>query len=253
MRTRLIIAIFVLVSAGLLNIEASKAKKRGPGPKLTLLQLEVPKGWPAPVYDFKSNPLSQEGFDLGKKLFYDGKLSRDGNFPCSSCHQQFAAFSTFDHPLSHGFNNGFTNRNAQGIFNLAWKPNFMWDGGINHLDLQPLAPLTAENEMAETIRNVVYKLETDAPYKKMFKAAFGDERINTQRITKALSQFILMLVSCNSKYDRVMLGSDTFNLPEKSGYAIFKSKCTGCHQEPLFTDFSYRNIGLPVNPSLNDF
>lgn len=251
MQLRTTILLILLVITGVVSIEASK--KKAPAPKVTPLKFTVPKGWPAPVYDFKSNPLTKEGFDLGKKLFYDGRLSRDGNFPCASCHQQFAAFSTFDHPFSHGFNNGFTSRNAQGIFNLAWKKNFMWDGGVTHLDLQPLAPLTAPNEMAETIENIVAKLKADATYKAMFTAAFGDARINTQRITKALSQFILMMVSSNSKYDKVMRGEDSFNLPEKLGYAMFKTKCATCHKEPLFTDFSYRNNGLEVNPTINDF
>ena len=212
----------------------------------------VPKGWPQPVYDFKQNPLTQEGFDLGKKLFYDGRLSKDGNFPCASCHQQFAAFATYDHNLSHGYNNSFTRRNAPPLFNLAWQKEFMWDGGINHLDLQPLAPITDTNEMAETIQNVLGKLKKDTAYRRMFKAAFGDENITTQRMTKALSQFVVMIVSANSKYDRVMRGEDSFNLPQRLGYEIFKRKCVSCHTEPLFTDLSYRNTGLATDDYLHD-
>ncbi|MEP7318392.1 MAG: cytochrome c peroxidase [Panacibacter sp.] len=212
----------------------------------------VPKGWPQPVYDFKQNPLTQEGFDLGKKLFYDGRLSKDGNFPCAGCHQQFAAFATFDHNLSHGFNNSFTKRNAPGLSNLAWQKEFMWDGGINHLDLQPLAPISDTNEMAENITNVLNKLKKDTAYKRMFKAAFGDADITTQRMTKALSQFVVMMVSANSKYDRVMRGEDSFNLPQRLGYEIFKRKCVSCHTEPLFTDLSYRNMGLATDDYLAD-
>src|SRR6478672_5136502 len=118
----------------------------------------VPEGWPQPVYDFKQNPVTKEGFELGRKLFYETRLSKDGNFPCASCHQQFAAFATYDHNLSHGFHNSFTRRNAPSLFNLAWQKEFMWDGGINHLDLQPLAPLTDTNEMAESIDSVLQKL-----------------------------------------------------------------------------------------------
>lgn len=217
------------------------------------LQFVVPEGWPQPLYDFKSNPPTEEGFQLGRKLFYDGRLSKDGNFPCASCHQQFAAFATYDHSLSHGYNNRFTKRNAPPLFNLAWQKEFMWDGGINHLDLQPLAPLTDTNEMGETIDNVIKKLKADTSYKRMFKAAFGDETINTQRMTKALSQFLVMMVSSNSKYDRVMRGEDSFNLPQRLGYAMFKQKCEGCHTEPMFTDYSYRNVGLPIDSFLFDY
>lgn len=217
------------------------------------LHFTVPQGWPQPVYDFKSNPVTEEGFQLGRKLFYDGRLSRDGNFPCASCHQQFAAFATYDHNLSHGFNNNFTKRNAPPLFNLAWQKEFMWDGGINHLDLQPLAPITDTNEMAETLDGVIKKLKADILYRRMFKAAFGDEMINTQRITKALSQFIIMMVSANSKYDRVMRGEDSFNLPQRLGYEIFQKKCAVCHTEPMFTDYNYRNAGLPLDDFLKDF
>lgn len=212
----------------------------------------VPKGWPQPAYDFSKNPLTEEGIALGKKLFYDGRLSRDGNFSCGTCHQQFGAFNTYDHNLSHGYNNALTTRNAPGLFNLAWQKEFMWDGGINHLDLQPLAPITAENEMAETIENVINKLKADKVYRQMFKAAFGDETINTQRLGKAISQFELQLVSSNSKYDKVMRGEAAFILPEQLGYAIFKKKCISCHTEPMFTDYSYRNTGMPMDSYLKD-
>ena len=218
----------------------------------TPVRFLVPKGWPQPVYNFKENPLTKEGIELGRQLFYDTRLSKDGTISCGTCHQQFGAFNTYDHPLSHGFNNSLTTRNAPGLFNLAWQKEFMWDGGINHLDLQPLAPITAENEMAESLVTVIKKLQAEKEYRKLFKAAFGDETINTQRLTKAISQFLLTFISSNSKYDRVKMGLDSFILPEKLGYEIFQKKCVSCHTEPFFTDYSYRNIGMPVDPFLKD-
>ncbi|MDE3236679.1 MAG: cytochrome-c peroxidase [Bacteroidota bacterium] len=218
----------------------------------TPLRFVVPKGWPQPLYDFKNNPLTVEGFTLGKTLFYDGRLSKDGNFSCASCHQQFAAFATYEHNLSHGYNNSLTERNAPALQNLAWQKEFMWDGGINHLDVQPIAPITNEHEMAETLENVVNKLKNDTSYQRLFRSAFGDATINTQRIMKALSQFMLMMVSSNSKYDKVMRGEASFILPEQLGYNIFKMKCASCHKEPFFTDFSYRDIGMPMDEVLKD-
>ena len=121
------------------------------------ITLEIPKGWPQPVDIFSSNPLTEEGFQLGRKLFYDGRLSKDGNFSCASCHQQFAAFATFDHDFSHGFEDQFTIRNAPALQNLAWVPLYHTDGGINHIEVQALSPLTAPNEMAEEIDSVLQK------------------------------------------------------------------------------------------------
>ena len=218
----------------------------------TPIPFVVTEGWPKPVYDFSQNPVTKEGFELGRKLFYDGRLSKDGNFPCASCHQQFGAFATYDHSLSHGYNNAFTTRNAPALFNLAWQKEFMYDGGVNHLDVQPLVPITSPNEMHEVIDTVLLKLRADKAYRQMFKAAFGSEEINTQRLSKALSQFLVMIVSNNSLYDKVKRGEATFNLPQRLGYELFKQKCNACHTEPLFTDFSYRNVGLPVDSFLND-
>ncbi len=245
MKTIGILSCIVATGIGWISINAIYPKPK-PVPFI------IPKGWPRPAYDFSKNPLTEEGIALGKKLFYDTRLSKDETISCASCHQQFGAFNTYDHNLSHGFNNSLTNRNAPGLFNLAWQKELMWDGGINHLDLQPLAPITAENEMAETIENVINKLKTDKVYKQLFKAAFGDETINTQRLGKALSQFELQLVSSNSKYDKVMRGEASFILPEQLGYAIFKEKCIACHTEPMFTDYSYRNTGLPIDNYLKD-
>ena len=224
----------------------------GTGPSSTPMTLEVPEGFPTPQPLFANNPLTKEGFELGRALFYDGRLSKDSNFPCASCHQQFAAFATLDHPLSHGFNNQFTKRNAPGLFNLAWRTVLHWDGGINHLEVQPLAPLTAPNEMAETVDEVITRLKADPSYPTQFKAAFGTDEINSQRMLKALAQFMGAMVSGNAKFDKVKRGQASFSIGEQSGYTIFKAKCATCHPEPLFTDLSFRNTGLSVNPVLND-
>jgi cytochrome c peroxidase len=223
-------------------------------PKPKYLKLVIPKGWPKPAKNiFANNPLTEEGFQLGRKLFYDGRLSKDGNTPCASCHQQFASFSTYDHDFSHGFNNSFTKRNAPALFNIAWMNEMHWDGAINHIEVQPLAPLTAANEMAETIENILKKLKADTAYKRMFKAAFGDATINSQRMLKALAQFTGSIQSYNSKYDKVKRGEATFTLSEEQGYQVFKAKCNACHTEPLFTDNSFRNNGLNINQQLADF
>lgn len=241
-----ILGLFFLVAAGSGFIFINDIQTAAP------LRFPQPAGWPKPVYDFSKNPITKEGFELGRKLFYDGRLSKDGNFPCASCHQQFAAFATYDHPLSHGYANSFTQRNAPGLFNLAWQKEFMYDGGVNHLDVQPLVPIESANEMSEVLDSIIDKLKKDKEYKIMFKAAFGSELINTQRITKALSQFLLMMVSADSYYDRVKRGEAQFSLSQRLGYEIFEKKCVTCHTEPLFTDLSYRNVGMAADSVLND-
>ncbi len=253
MKWKLTIGFLVVLTGFAFLLESCKKNDGGDNPAVTPLQLEIPPGFPAPENIFANNPLTKEGFELGRKLFYDGRLSKDGNFPCASCHQQFAAFATFDHNLSHGFNNQFTTRNAPGLYNLAWHKELHWDGGINHIEVQPLAPITASNEMAETVENVINKLQQDEQYRKMFAAAFGDEDINSQRMLKAITQFVGSMVSANSKYDKVKRGESSFTPAEQNGYIIFQAKCAVCHAEPLFTDLSYRNTGFPINNTLLDF
>lgn len=213
----------------------------------------VPRGFPTPVYRFQNNPRTKQGFELGRKLFYEGKLSKDGNFPCSSCHQQFAAFATYEHRLSHGFDNQFSFRNAPGLFNLAWEKEMHWDGGISHIEMQPLAPLLDPHEMAEDLEEVIGRLKKDKSYPELFTRAFGSPGINSQRILKALAQFTASLVSADARYDRMKRGELRFNDYEQKGYVIFQQKCARCHQEPLFTDFSYRNTGMEVDTTLQDY
>ncbi len=224
-----------------------------PGSRPREIKLTVPPGWPQPYDIFKDNTPTDAGFLLGKKLFYDGRLSKDGKFPCSSCHEPQAAFATFDHDLSHGFNNQFTTRNAPALQNLAWLSSYQWDGSFDVLAEQAMSPITSPNEMAENIDSVVLKLKGDKDYPRMFFKAFGSKEINKERILKALAQFTGMLVSASSKYDLVKNGKSQFNPSEQHGYEVFKKNCESCHKEPLFTDNTYRNNGLPLDPYLKDY
>ncbi len=239
---------FVVITTRLL--EACKKSDLFVG---TVLKQEIPTGFPDPVYKFIDNPLTEEGFELGRKLFYDGRLSKDGNFPCAGCHEQRAVFGTFEHDRSHGYNDSHTLRNAPPLFNLAWQKEFHWDGEFRSLLVEAHQPISSLNEMGGDVKNIITKLEKDDGIKKMFKATFGSSWITEDRIIKALSQFTGSIISANSKYDKVIKGETTFTIQEESGYQLFKSKCSSCHTEPMFTDYSYRNIGLPVDPLLNDF
>lgn len=109
----------------------------------TPINFVVPEGFPAPVYNFSENPITEEGFALGRKLFHDNRLSKNADVTCSSCHQQHAAYTTFDHDLGHGTNHQHTTRNVPVIFNMAWHNAFEWDGRISDLNDQPLACMTA--------------------------------------------------------------------------------------------------------------
>jgi len=212
----------------------------------------IPKGWPKPIYDLTKNPLTQEKIELGRALFYDPILSRDSTISCNSCHAQYSAFTHIDHPVSHGIDNKIGNRNAPALMNLAWNSSFMWDGAINHVDMQALAPMSNSLEMDETLANVVTKLQHTTRYPKLYKDAFGDSMINGVNTLKAISQFMLSLVSCQSKYDSVMRRESNFTQQEQNGYILFKANCSTCHKEPLFTNDKFENNGLPMDTFYKD-
>jgi cytochrome c peroxidase len=216
------------------------------------IEFKIPKGFPKPIYDLTKNKITPAGFLLGRKLFYDGILSKDNTISCASCHQRFAAFSHIDHQLSHGINGLIGKRNVPALQNLIWSNTFMWDGGVNHLDLQPVSPITHPLEMAETLNNVLKKLQQNKEYVLMFKQVYNDTVITTDRFLKSLSQFLALMISADSRYDRYVHGKDTLSKSEKRGLKLFRANCASCHKEPLFTDNSYRNNGLTINPSLKD-
>jgi len=209
--------------------------------------------FPKPVYDFNQNPFDSSKINLGRILFYDPILSKDNSISCASCHSPYNAFAHTDHDLSHGIFDSIGNRNAPALFNLAWQKSFMWDGAINHLDVQALAPISHPKEMGSDISEVIKKLSLSKEYKQLFFEAFKDSTITSSKILKALSQFQLTLVSANSKYDKVKLGKEEFTEQEKNGYQLFKNNCASCHIEPIFSNFIFENNGLPLDPTLNDF
>lgn len=209
---------------------------------------QKPSSFPDPTYPFASNPVTEAGFSLGKKLFYDGQLSRDGSISCGSCHLQSAAFSHVDHTVSHGIDDKLGTRNTPAIQNMAWESNFMWDGGIHNLDMLPFSPIENPVEMDEKVANVLVKLRNTTNYPALFKEAFGDTTINSARMMQALSQFMSMLISANSRYDKWIQGdANALNDIEQVGLQTFRAKCATCHTEPLFTDHSFHNNGLPIN------
>lgn len=240
----------LLISVGLLLLVAcSKEEKEN-----YALEVNIPNNFPAMVYNLETNPITKNGFELGKKLFYDGKLAADNIISCGFCHEQSYAFTHHGHQISLGVFDNAGTRNAQPIQNMAFQKEFMWDGAAIHLDLQPIIPLTSDLEMGETIGNVIKKLKADKRYPKDFKAAFTDGKINSENIFKALSQFMVMMISGDSKYDKVVRNEDNliFTNEEQQGYLLFQNTCAQCHSGELFTDQTYKNNGLPIHPKYND-
>ena len=208
--------------------------------------LTYPDYFPEPHYNFGKNTLTKEGFELGRALFFDPILSIDSTVSCESCHAQGHGFADHNTRLSLGVDGKIGNRNSPAIVNLLWQPIFMWDGGINHIEVMPIAPITSDVEMAESMSQVIKKLNNHPKYVERFRRVFGEKPIESQQLFYALTQYMTMLISDDSKYDKYRQGKLSFTADEEDGLQIFRAKCASCHTEPLFTDFGLRNNGLNI-------
>ncbi len=247
-RITMVISIIVILTA----LGASCSKDAVVAGSTHPMPLVKPANFPALIYDESSNVITEEGFALGKKIFYDTRLSADNSVSCGSCHQQANAFTHHGHDVSHGVFDRVGTRNSPPIMNLGWSRFFFWDGGVFNLDLQPLAPIENPVEMAEHIGNVLEKMKRDAAYPALFEQAFGSREITTGNMLKALSQFMLQCVSADSRYDKYVRNEGgTLTADELSGRTLFAQKCASCHATDLFTDNGFHNNGL-IPSMVND-
>jgi len=199
-----------------------------------------------------NNPLTEEGIALGKKLFFEKRLSGDNTQSCASCHNPQNSF-TDDTRFSDGIDGAFGTRNSMPLFNLAWNfsDRFTWDGKELGLERQALEPVRNPIEMHSVWTDVVNKLQQDSQYPNLFLRAFGTSTIDSTLVTKAIAQFERTLISGNSKFDQHLLGTAQLTAEELNGFNVFmdeaKGDCFHCHgsdNNPLWTDNAFHNNGL---------
>jgi cytochrome c peroxidase len=208
-----------------------------------------------PVPDLpRDNPLIEERVALGKALFNDPRLSRDGTISCSSCHQPNAVFSD-PRRFSEGVRGQIGTRHAMPLFNLAWKTSYFWDGRAPSLRAQALTPIQDHTEMDETLDHVTSKLGATNTYPQLFTAAFGSPEITPEKLGLAIEQYLITLTSYDAKFDRALSGKATLSDDEKRGFELFMTEydprtgqfgadCFHCHGGPLFSDHQFHNNGM---------
>ena len=210
------------------------------------------------------NQLTMQGVQLGRMLFYETLLSKDGSQSCASCHRQTDAFSDTLR-LSLGVEGLEGKRQAMSIFNMAWHTNeFFWDGRAHLLRDQALLPIQDPLEMNETLENVVSKLSAEQMYRDQFMRAFGSETITSEKVSLALEQFMMSIVSVNSKYDKYLEGSIQLTESEERGRVLFNAEynpffpdisgadCVHCHGGYNFENDQYMNNGLDSDAEFTD-
>lgn len=190
------------------------------------------------------NPITQEGINLGRTLFFDPILSHNSRVSCSSCHFPKLAFSDGLTLSNTGISKKELIRHTPVLFNLAWHNGYFWDGGAHNLASQAFGPLTHTDEMGSNLNDVMQKLNESALYPILFQQAFPDEKITSKTLSFALEQYQLSLISGTSKYDDYLAGKNVLNTQELKGLKLFTKHCESCHQGNHFSDFSYHNNGL---------
>ncbi|TNE53640.1 MAG: cytochrome-c peroxidase [Bacteroidetes bacterium] len=231
--------------------------------ELTPYQADVPSHFPAmPIPP--DNPMSLEGVELGRKLFYDKQLSLDYSISCASCHDQSRAFSD-SVAYSKGVNGTLGQRNAMALFNLGWQKSFFWDGRAHTLEEQILEPVPNPIEMHLDWETALQRISSDPFYQQEFKKVFNSESPGKEEVSKAIAQFLRTLISGKSKFDVMYKIANSLSLDasekvisnqitpqEWAGYDLFKSlngaDCFHCHNGPLMQVQGFSNNGLDQSP-----
>ena len=228
-------------------------------PAATPYTLEIPPFFP-PMDIPEDNPLTVEGVELGRLLFWEKELSIDGSMNCGSCHLPQAAFADPD-TYSTGVNGAQGIRNAMALINIGWAPNYFWDGRGLTLEEQILEPVEHPDEMALPWSEAVERLQNSSTYPELFQVAFAEDIITKELVAKAIAQFLRTMVSADSKFDQWRRGETQLTDEEFAGYEIFLREggdpettpggefggdCFHCHGEAglQFSDYLFRNNGL---------
>lgn len=200
------------------------------------------------------NPLTIEGVALGRRLFGEKRLSKNESQSCASCHEVEKGFGD-DHPLALGSEGQVGRRNTMALMNLAWASAYFWDGRAGSLREQALIPIQDPREMNNSLDTVLTRLRQTEGYEAAFEKAFDSRGITAQRIGLAIEQFLITLISQDSKFDRAARKLDTLTPQEQRGLQLFITEhdpaqglfgadCFHCHGGNLFTNHQFLNNGL---------
>lgn len=220
--------------------------------------LELPLGLQKEVaYIPPDNPLTSKKIDLGRQLYFDGRLSADGTVSCATCHAPDKGFSD-GRPTSTGIKGQVGKRNAPVTFNRIFSQEQFWDGRSPSLEDQALGPVQNPIEMGHTLKGMVATLSAIKGYREQFRQVFGTT-VTASGVAKAIAAFERSLVCGNSAFDRYEDGDDAaLSERELRGLDLFREKgsCVRCHTGFAFTDERYHNIGVGFdkqNPDLGRY
>lgn len=248
------IVTFGFVAGGLLAQAAPSGY--APHGTVTIDGVTVPDIGPLPTsIPMPSTNLNYKAkVELGKQLYFDGRLSKSGAISCAFCHNPGTGFAD-PRQTSIGIGGGVGGRQSPTVYNTAFNHVQFWDGRARSLEEQAIGPIQNPIEMGETHENVVSKLKKIKGYQQQFRAVFGAE-VSLQGIAEAIAAYERTVISTNSSFDQYLAGdSKAMDEAAVRGMALFKGKarCILCHNGPNFTDNQFHNLGVPqVGPLKED-
>lgn len=233
------------------------ASRRGEAIDLFARAARAPLGLPS-VPNPAANPLTREKVALGRKLFYDRRLSRNGTISCAMCHVPEQGFTNNEIATAVGIEGRTVRRNAPTIYNVAYVDRLFHDGREPTLENQIWGPLLAPNEMGnESAEAVVAKLRALPDYDGLFEGAFAGRGATRESVGMALASYERTLVSGNSSFDRWRFGGESDALSEaaRRGFELFidEAACSSCHtigaESARFSDGNFHNTGIGYSAS----
>ncbi len=226
--------------------------------------LDIPVNYPK-MYIPSSNPLTREGVELGRRLFYDPIMSRDSTVSCASCHLQSQSFKD-PNGISAGVEGRLGRRTSMNLINVGYNTGeLFWDGRSSDLVDQVKHPVEDPSELDHDWNVLTKQIRRHPDYPAQFRKAFGIEsvqEIDRELISRAIAQFERTLISSGTtRYDQALRGEITLTEDELAGYLMFvdavpdlpDAECAHCHAEPLFTTFEFKNNGIENIDNLEDF
>ena len=213
----------------------------------------LPLGMKAPDVP-EDNPLTKAKVELGKVLYFDKRLSRDNTVSCATCHDPKKGW-TDQLPVSVGVKSQKGGRSAPTVLNSAYSEVQFWDGRAATLEDQAKGPIENPVEMGLTHAEVVGRLSAIKGYGPLFKAAFGDPKVDIDRVAKAIASFERTVITGNAPYDRHEAGQKGALAPAaERGMALYfgKANCSVCHSGPSFTDSQFHNLGVGMSAAKPD-
>jgi cytochrome c peroxidase len=218
--------------------------------------IEIPSGFPTKLNIPEDNPMTVEGIELGRFLFYDGRLAgrtEEGKYmSCSSCHIQENSFVIgLPRPYPYGLDGIPTHHAMLPLVNLIWNPGtFGWNGSVTSIEQDVLAVISDPTEFNSSVQSVEETIGNIPGYREMFNKAFGSEEVTAERISKAIAQFVRTLITADSKFDKYLRGELQLSASELNGFVLFTTEegadCFHCHGSagnPLFTTHLFYNNG----------